>query len=212
MTKEKMTVHKALCELKIIGNRIEEAKAEPMVCCNRNNNQKIDGLSVDDVKIRYRANYDKLWDLINRREAMKSALTQSNAVTMITVAGNTMSIAMAIDENTNGIKIRREAINDLRYQYADAVDTMNSENGKKLDDKVERYLTATFGGCEKAAKTDDMIKAEEIFRKNNSYDLIDSNDLKNELDRRQSELDALVAELDSAIQVSNAVTTIEFEY
>lgn len=212
MTKEKMTIHQALCELKILDNRIEDASCEDMIAANRNNNLKIDGKTIEETKAIFKANFDKLWSLIDRRNAMKLALTQSNAETVITVAGKKMTVAKAIDENKNGIGLYKRVLQTLRCAYADAQRAVIQGNGTSLDEKVERYLANTFGSCEKGVKTDDMIKAEEIYRKNNSYDLIDPNDLKKQLDEKEEDLNALIAELDSAIQVSNATTYIEFEY
>lgn len=212
MTKEKMTIHQALCELKILDSRIEDASCEDMIAANRNNNLKIDGKTIEETKTIFKANFDKLWSLIDRRNAMKLALTQSNAETVITVAGKKMTVAKAIDENKNGIGLYKRVLKTLRCAYADAQKAVIQGNGTSLDEKVERYLASTFGSCEKGVKTDDMIKAEEIYRKNNSYDLIDPNDLKKQLDEKEEELNALIAELDSAIQVSNATTYIEFEY
>ena len=212
MTKAKMTVHQALCELKIIDKRIAESVDKEVICANRYNNPKINGMSVDDVKISLRANYDKTKSLIDRKNAMKAALVQSNATTFIYVGGVQMSVAQAIYENGDGIDIKTSVLNEYKRQYSVAVNKVSAENGDKLDTKVENYLINTFGNCEKGNKTDDMVKAEEIFRKNNQYDLIDPNGLKAEIDRLQDKIDTFKAEVDSALQISNATTTIEFEY
>jgi hypothetical protein len=51
MTTEKMTVHKALAELKIIGSRIDSAiSTGNYVRANKHSNEKINGVSVDDFK------------------------------------------------------------------------------------------------------------------------------------------------------------------
>lgn len=214
MTTEKMTVYKALVDRKTMANRIVSAMGENMVICNRNNNAKVSGKTIEEIKTEYKANFDKLQSLMARNEAMNMALNQSNATTMITVNGVEMPMAMALwmKKPGGGIDLMKDEIRILKNKYATAVSAMNTKNADDLDKRVENYLISTFGSCEKGVKTDEMVKAEEIFRKNNSWDLINPCNLKEVIDRKQDELDKLESELDSAIQISNAVTTIEFSY
>lgn len=214
MTTEKMTVYKALVEKKTMADRIEDAMKENMIICNRNNNAKISGMTIEEVKTAYKANFNKLQSLMARNEALNMALNQSNATTMITVNGTEMPVAMALWMKSmgGGIDLRKDELRVLKDKYVTAVSVMNVKNTDDLDKRVENYLVSTFGSCEKGLKTDEMIKAEEIFRKNNSWDLIDPCKLKEVIDQKQDELDKLESELDSAIQISNAVTTIEFSY
>ena len=49
MTTEKMTVHKALAELKILDNRIHSAISDAVFCvANKHSNEKINGIKVDE--------------------------------------------------------------------------------------------------------------------------------------------------------------------
>lgn len=214
MTTEKMTVYKALVDRKTMEARINNAMDADMVICNRNNNAKISGKTVEEIKTVYKANFDKLQSLMARNEAMNMALNQSNATTMISVNGTEMSMAMALwmKKPGGGLDLKKEEIRVMKNKYATSVTLMNNKNSDDLDRKVENYLISTFGSCEKGIKTDEMVKAEEIYRKNNSWDLIDPCKLKDVIDQKQDELDKFESELDSAIQISNAVTTIEFSY
>ena len=53
MTTEKMTVHKALAELKLLDDRIEKAIKEGVYCvANKHSNDKIGGVPIDEyIKI-----------------------------------------------------------------------------------------------------------------------------------------------------------------
>lgn len=48
--KQTMTIHQGLCELKIINNRIQDSLREYVITPNRNNNEKIDGMTIEEVK------------------------------------------------------------------------------------------------------------------------------------------------------------------
>ena len=209
--KQTMTIHQGLCELKIINNRIQDSLREYVITPNRNNNEKIDGMTIEEVKSTLKGNFDRTQSLLARKNAIKGAIVQSNAMTMITVGGVKMSVAQAIYENDEGYELKQNVLNNYKNQYASATNKVAVENGDKLDKKVENFLLSTFGSNEKGVKTDEMMKAEEIYRKNNSYDLIDPNKLKETIDKMEQELDSFKADIDSALQISNATTTIEID-
>ena len=51
MTTEKMTVHKALCELKTLDSRIQKCMQQnPFVFANKHANSKVAGVSVGDYE------------------------------------------------------------------------------------------------------------------------------------------------------------------
>lgn len=209
--KQTMTIHQGLCELKIIDNRISDSMRECVITSNRNNNDKIDGMTIEEVKSTLKGHFDRTQSLMARKIAIKSAIVQSNAITMVTVGGATMSVAQAIYENGEGYELKRDVLNNYKNQYATATNKVAIENGDKLDKKVENFLVSTFGSSEKGIKTDEMMKAEDIYRKNNSYDLVDPNKLKETIDKMEQELDSFKADIDSALQISNATTTIEID-
>lgn len=209
--KQTMTIHQGLCELKIIDNRISDSMRELVITSNRNNNDKIDGMTIEEVKSTLKGHFDRTQSLMARKIAIKSAIVQSNAVTMVTVGGVEMSVAQAIYENGEGYELKRDVLNNYKNQYATATNKVAIENGDKLDKKVENFLISTFGSSEKGIKTDEMMKAEDIYRKNNSYDLVDPNKLKETIDKMEQELDSFKADIDSALQISNATTTIEID-
>ena len=72
MTTERMTVHKALAELKLLDDRIGNAILSTVYCvANRHSNDKINGISVDELAKQMQGGYDKAVSLIERRKAIK---------------------------------------------------------------------------------------------------------------------------------------------
>lgn len=58
MTTEKMTVHKALCELKTLDSRIQKCMQQnPFVFANKHANSKVAGVSVGDYCKEVQASY-----------------------------------------------------------------------------------------------------------------------------------------------------------
>ena len=88
MTQEKMTIHRALSELKTMDDRITKAIDDmTYVVAVKHSAEKIYGITVADFKESIKSGYQKVQSLMARRDAMKRAVVLSNATTKVTVAG-----------------------------------------------------------------------------------------------------------------------------
>lgn len=95
MTTEKMTIYKALAELKIIDSRIEKAITNGTFClANKHSDEKEKGVPLKECERSMQGDYDKSTDLINSRNAIKRAVVLSNAVTTANVGSDTYTIAI----------------------------------------------------------------------------------------------------------------------
>ena len=105
MTKETMSVHKALSELKIMESRITNAIGTGIYCIeNKHSNEKIKGVLIDDYKKVMHGNYDKATDLIKRYNAIKKAVVLSNAKTTVMIGEKEYTVAEAIYMNNHGVQ------------------------------------------------------------------------------------------------------------
>ena len=94
---ETMNVHKALSEVKILNNRIIGKISECQFCiANKVTNKTIKGKSIDEWKNSVQDNWTSITTLINRRNALKQAISKSNASTEVTIAGKVYTVAEAI--------------------------------------------------------------------------------------------------------------------
>ena len=81
MIQETMTVHKALCELKMLDKRIESSIAGAEFCrTNKHSNAVINGVPLKEYGDEIVSQYQSIVDLITRRDAIKRAVVASNAV------------------------------------------------------------------------------------------------------------------------------------
>lgn len=212
MNREKMSVHKALAELKVLDSRIEKAICESVFCNTvRHCFDKLGGKKIADVKIDMKADYDKCSDLIRRRTAIKKAVVQSNAVTSVTVNGESMTIAEAIWTKTHGIEDKELLLDTMAQQYNNAIALINNTNGEKLAKAADTHIQNTFGAKENL-DVEQLETAKDEYIRKNTLDYVEGFDLKKAIDSLRTEIDNFKAEIDSAISVSNAVTEIEIEY
>lgn len=215
MQKYSMTVHEGLAELKILGQRIEkELSSNVYVWSNKHANTKIDGMSVADFQKQMKSSMQKINDLIERRNAIKKAITRSNATTEITLTkdnGNkvTMTVAEAIEYKNVGIQYLTSLLNTLSGQYNRITRDMKMRNDA-LSTDADKYVTGLFGNK-------DGISSEVIETTRNSYieantiDIIDPNNVMKKINELKEEIDFFNTKVDAALSTSNAITVIEFE-
>ena len=212
MIHEKMTVHKALAELKTLDDRINTAIGESVfVRANRHNNTKIFGKTIEEFKADSAASLMSATALINRRNAMKRAVVLSNAVTKVEIGGVEYTVAEAIEMNNHGMENLVDLRDCLREQYSSVKRMVESENGDKLVKACENYIQASFGTKEKI-NNPDIEMAQKVYMTNNTYDIVTGFDIEKVIKELTDRIDAFKAEVDSALSVSNALTVIEFDY
>lgn len=213
MTTEKMTIHKALAELKLLDNRIFASIMNGTFCvANKYSNDKIKGVSVEEYKDVMKGCYDKASDLINRRNAIKKAVVLSNATTKVTINGVEYTVAEAIEMKNHGVEFDEHMLKELQTQYNRAQAEILRQNGKELEERAEKYVIGAFGNKEGKVNTEEYEKARMQFIKANTYELVDPIGILDKINALEEKINAFKAEVDSTLSVSNAITEIEISY
>lgn len=213
MTTETMTIHKALAELKILDARIaKEIQIGSYCAANKHSNEKINGIPISDFEKAVQGTYDKVTDLLKRQEAIKRAVTLSNAKTVVNVSGKDYTVAEAIWMKNHGIEFKSLLINTMDRQYKQAQAEVNRQNGNNLEERADQYVTAIYGQKDGKTATADIEKVRKDFLESNSYEIIDPINVPEKVETLRQKIDAFMAEVDSALSVSNALTEITIEY
>ena len=211
--KETMTIHKALSELKILDNRIESAiNGLSVVVASKHSNSKVSGLSISDFADEAKKAYQSAVTLINRRNAIKRAVTRSNAITMVEIGGQQYSVAEAIDMKAKGVHYLDALKDTLAAQYARAKRTADNENGERLDARADDYIKSLYQGADMKNMAEEIRKVRDTFIAAQTVEIIDPVNAGSESIRLQESIDAFMADVDSALSVSNALTTVAVEY
>ncbi len=212
MIHEKMTVHKALAELKTLDDRINsEITGSVFVKANRHNNTKIFGKSVEDFRADTTSSLQSVMALIERRNAMKRAVVLSNAVTKVEIGGTEYTVTEAIEMNNHGMENWIDFRDFLRDQYSSVKRMVESENGEKLANACENYIQTMFGSKDKI-NNPDIEAARKMYIDSHSYDVVTGFNIEEIITVITKKIDDFKAEIDSALSVSNALTIIEFDY
>lgn len=213
MTTETMTIHKALSELKILDGRIKKEIQSGSYCAaNKHSNEKINGIPIQDFRKTVQGTYDKVTDLINRRKAIKKAIVLSNAKTTVKIADTEYTVAEAIEMKNHGIEFETMLINVMDMQYKQAQAEVNRQNGNNLEERADQYVTAIYGQKEGKTNSADIDKVRKDFLEANSYEIVDPINVQDKVETLRQKIDAFMADVDSALSVSNALTEITIEY
>ena len=210
---EEMNIHKGLCEIKTLTDRIESKIEEAsFITAIKSSDGKVKGTKADDWKKNEKALLDSIRTLINRKKAIKRAINQSNAQTKITVAGVEYTVAEAIYMKNEGIAEEQELVQKLKDNYKAAVDLMTRKN-EEADRRSEEFAKSASGNKDKdQSNSAEIEKVRKSFYDSQVYEIVDAVNTLETIKQLEEEIDAFTSEIDSALSVSNATTLIQIEY
>lgn len=217
MTQEKMTIHKALAELKTMDDRIFKAiNAHPYTMAVKHSAEKINGVTVSEFKDNIKSTYQKVQSLIARRDAMKRAVVISNANTKVKVGNAEYTVAEAIEMKNHGMDYKKALRQRIVDNHRAAHVELERNSGEAIEKRAEQYVLSVIQAQPKDSKMTVDSEAMKALRKdyiaNNTYDLIDPLGVVKVMEELMDEITEFETEVDAALSVSNAVTVIEFEY
>ena len=213
MTTETMTIHEALAELKVIGNRInKEINSAKFVTTNKHSNTKIDGKSIPDYSNNVKSQYQRITDLIKRRTAIKRAVVLSNATTKVTINDMEMTVAEAIEYKNSGIEYKFNLLDSLTANYNTSISTMKSSNRENLEERANDYVQKLYGNKDGSVDNAVIESAKKNYIESNTLDLVDPIGAEKIISELNDEIDSFTSKVDAALSISNAITTIEISY
>lgn len=212
MTTETMTVHKALAELKVLDSRISDAiLSGDFVITKKNNQDTVKGKTVEQFKSKATEVFQKASDLICRRNAIKNAVVVSNANTTVKIGDKDYTVVEAIEKKNHGMDYYVQLRDVLRQQFARQKSELEKHN-TSLQQKAEQFVTGLMGGREVKTDSAEYISAVDTYIKSNTMTLLDPLGIEAKIEELDDMINTFLPEVDAALSVSNAVTTITVEY
>jgi ribose 5-phosphate isomerase len=205
---EKITIHRALSELKTLDSRIEKAISEIVPSAIHQKDKPINGhLPIEEFKTRTVAQFNSATDLIKRKTLIKSKIVESNSKTRIKIGDKTMTVSDAITEKLN-VEIKRKMIAVVKMKYQGTLNMLN-DNNKKVEENCQAVLMATFGKDNTKATESDIKNVRLPFIELHTFHLCDPLKIDDKLKKMEFELAEFETEIDATLSESNAITTIE---
>lgn len=121
----KISVTRALAQLKTLNDRIQRASAEEFVTRIAGGKHS-SGEELTKITARIEANYQSVTDMLAQRAKLKAAVVLSNATTSVEVGGVIMTVAEAI-ERKGSIGLERNLLRHLATQISRETTSVNNE-------------------------------------------------------------------------------------
>lgn len=206
---EKLTIHRALSELKLIVAKIEKGIKDIVPSGTQQTNRLVNGV-YEKVKFEDNAksSFQSVTDLIDRKNKIKSAIVKANGVTIITVAGEQMTIADAINLKSV-VEVRKKFIDHLRRSHNTAKATVEQHNAK-VDANALQLAASALQKQNVKIGDDDVQKVIAPYVEANKAVLIDPLNIEDKVKEMEEKLSAFESEVDAVLSEANAVTFIEF--
>lgn len=206
---EKVTIHRALSELKLIGSKIEKAIEGILPSGIVQANKLVNGVyQKEDFEKDVKAKYQSVTDLIDRRNRIKSAVVKANGVTPVIVAGQTMTIADAINLKAV-IGFKKQLIERLKKQHNGAKANLEKNNAQ-IEANALKLAEVALGKQGIKIGDNDAQSVIEPYLKANKFDLVDPLGVEKVVEELEKKVGDFEAEVDAVLSEINAVTFIEF--
>jgi hypothetical protein len=206
---DKMTIHRALCELKLIDAKIEKAIAQVNPSGIYQKGRRINGsIPEEDFKTLAQSTYDSAIALMARKTVIKSAIVQSNGKTTVKIGERTMTVADAITAKAI-IKFKKAFIANLTSRHRAQVAALNTNNSMVMQN-AQKLLEGAMGKDNTKVTKEDVEAILKPFMDNNEFHLFDPLKIEEKIKVLEKEVGDFEADVDAVLSESNAVTFIEF--
>lgn len=206
---EKLLVTQALNELKLLDSRIvnEICKSKFVASAKTVEKNITPYCSKENFITKAKSSFDSINALIERKSKIKAAVIASNATTRVEINGVIMTVAEALELKTS-IGYKQDMLTDMKAQLASAKSEMEKKN-LDLERKIDNILE-TMVSKDAKTKKDDFKEITDPMRTNGEYSLVDPLRIEDVIEKLENEIEGFKSNVDSVLQISNCITTIEF--
>ena len=205
---EKMTLHRALAELKLIDKKIDKliSTIEPTGVMQKN--KLVNALyKKEDFEKEAKAKYQAIADLIKRKEAIKTEIVKANVKTTVEVANEKMTIAEAINRK-NVIELNKTLVKTITQKYRNSVANVEANN-KKVEDNAIRLAEAALTKDNVKINDGDAVAITKPYIETNEFHLVDPLGAEKLIEKLDNEISEFETEIDAVLSEANAITVIE---
>lgn len=204
----KLSLHRALAEIKMLNKRILGSINEQKYVAYQIGEDAPKGYAtVKEFEDEASANYQSVKDLISRRNEIKSKLILANATTTVLIAGKEMTIAEAIDQK-DFIDYQQSLLNELKRQLSLNVQMIDREQ-REMELRLDKRLESDFGSKDRKNHVDEVEQTTTNFKKRNQPALVDPISIRKEIENLEEEINKFLVDVDAVLSEANATNFIE---
>lgn len=199
---QKISVTRALVELKTLGKRIDKLTGELDLLCVAWKGEKRD---LEAWASKAKTTYQKVNDLIKRRDVIKSQVLKSNLETTVNLGSRMYTVAEVIDLKQS-IGFRRGLLDNMRLQRSNTKSHLESQQAV-VRQKLDKLLEIEFGKDTKS-NVGNVATISESYLTANRVELKDPIGIDKEIEKLEEEIEYIDKEADLVLSEINAVTHV----
>lgn len=210
-----LSITRVMASLKSLDARLNQAiNAGPYMALSKGaTNPVLVNVAYSDVasfESASKANYDSIVKLMDNRNKLRAALTQSNALVKVKVGGVERSIAETLEYRRSVVPVMTSFIELLKAQLGKFT-TLKDSADKQLEETIERQSTAMTGQGTAKADPGFLTTLRGQLESNLKTNLVDPLGLRAVIEKHQKELDSFLLEVDYVLSEINATTTVDVD-
>ena len=222
---EKLSIHRALALKKTTADRLlSELENALLIDIRQGNKSTLRGMSIEDIEKQIIASYQKINQLISNYVKIKSALLQSNAgirgnaenIHRVRVGNGeyTMAELIFMSDEVYGNRRHKDAfkqqfLDKMKKSYSTASFKVDRQF-QKIEDDIKDYLSNAVSS-DKGLSNEEIKKRADMFHADGDFSLIDPLNLRDKIEKLETEIEQFRTECDAVISEQNALTTVEID-
>jgi len=203
-----ITICEALKELKTLDARIQKQTSDATFTSFIVAGKLPVGQGTEDqFRAKSTGALKSITDLIARRNAIKTAIVASNAVTSVIIGGITYTVAGAIERKAS-IQYEQKLVKYMGIQLLKTlreIENINTQAQRNLDS----HITTILGKDAKDKGGDEVESFTKNYLAKNEAKIVDPINAKDEIDALEAKIESFLANVDTQLSISNATTTVE---
>lgn len=206
---EQMTLAKALVELKLLDSRVEKARCAFVPVAIKKGPKFLSSAITSQEAFEQEtvADWQKLRNYYERRRKIKGAILKANATTVLTIAGCEYTLAEAIDMK-RAMDVEQDMLDTVKGKVRTAQTEVDRLNVGARD-KLLKLLESMYAKRENQLSESDHEAVSKPFNEANEASLVDPIGIEKVMKDSQERIDLFHADVDVALSVCNATTSIE---
>ena len=204
---EKITLHRALTELKTIDKRIEKAILSSLFIGIKKDD-KINGLhETEEFSKSCKSSIQSIEDLIKRKIDLKEKLMKANSSIDVKIGDKTMKIVDAINYKEL-ISSKKMFLAEMKKSYEMVISGTERHN-KQVETNALGLAEKALGKENVKIGSDDVEAVMGPYIKKNKVEIFDPLKLKDLIQKMEKEIDEFEINVDACLSEANALNTIE---
>lgn len=204
-----ISVTRALSQLKTLDKRIDKSIRECQPSAIVVGNKLPTGFASDEeLKRKLQSNLDTPRDLIKHRAKIKQAIVMSNATTKVTIGGQEMTVAEAIESKAS-IEKQKDLL-EMLQQYQSRAQHEYDRVHNTVSEKADKSAEVVLGG-ESDKKGDDYQDFIKKYMATNGPRFLKADNLATVIETLDKDITKFEGEVDYVLSESNATTMIEVD-